>query len=560
MLKLILTHIEDALLFVWNKIKRTSLFIVLTNKIFPVLVFISLVTSSCLKDDLEFDKLETSNWEPSVAVPLAFTSMSIEDLLKNEQDSGNLFIDSNKFCTLIYSGRSLEIKANELVSIPDQHINQEIQLNDTIVDIINTTGDITFSYFENIDFSMPNGVEIDSVTFKNGTIWLTINSRIPANVTIDIIIPDATKNGIPFAQNIMLPYSGTLPVSATLNSELDDYKLDMTNGGVTHNQLRVDYTVHVTTTGTPVEEWNKVNISFAFTGNHFWNVFGYFGQQNLLSPEDTINITLFNSLQGLGTFTIAEPEIKIDFINSFGLPVRASVTKMTGLNGNLTNFVVASGIPDPLPIFYPDLNQIGQSMTGTFTMSNANSNVAAMIANQPKYVISQVQSTTNPDGHLKQNFVTDSSRFAIDMEVKLPLYGNANNFHLIDTLNFNYNNLQNVQELMIRTSLTNGFPIDVNFQIYFVEENFSLLDSLVYTNQLLMPSAIVDPVTGSVISPTLQITDHTLNRTRVLKIMNAKKLIFKASATSVNNGNTEVKIYSDYRFDVNLGAIAKVIL
>jgi hypothetical protein len=43
-----------------------------------------------------------------------------------------------------------------------------------------------------------------------------------------------------------------------------------------------------------------------------------------------------------------------------------------------------------------------------------------------------------------------------------------------------------------------------------------------------------------------------------MNIANAQKLILKASAASVNNGTTDIKIYSDYKFDVNIGAIAKV--
>ena len=146
------------------------------------------------------------------------------------------------------------------------------------------------------------------------------------------------------------------------------------------------------------------------------------------------------------------------------------------------------------------------------------------------------------------------------MEVKLPLYGTAKDFLLRDTVNFSYSNLSNVESLMIRTTLENGFPIDTKFQVYFTDENFNVLDSLVNGDQLLMPSAIVNPVTGKVISSTTKSTDHTLDRARILKIMNAKKLILKAGASSANNSTTNVKIYSNYKFNVNIGAIAKVTL
>jgi len=146
------------------------------------------------------------------------------------------------------------------------------------------------------------------------------------------------------------------------------------------------------------------------------------------------------------------------------------------------------------------------------------------------------------------------------MEVKLPLYGTATDFLLRDTVNFNYANMQNVQSLTIRTSITNGFPLEALWQIYFTDENYTCLDSLVTSNPITMPSATVDGVTGRVVSPSISTTDNTLDRAHILKIMNAKKLIIKAVASSTNHGGQNVKIFSDYTFDVTLGAIAKVIL
>jgi hypothetical protein len=52
--------------------------------------------------------------------------------------------------------------------------------------------------------------------------------------------------------------------------------------------------------------------------------------------------------------------------------------------------------------------------------------------------------------------------------------------------------------------------------------------------------------------------DNSLDRSRILKIMNAKYMIIKANAATYQNGSVNVKIYGDYKFEVNLGVIAKV--
>jgi hypothetical protein len=559
MLNLIKTHIEDAALYIISKVKKTSLYIIIRTRIFPFFcLLLALSLHGCVKDDLDFDKLKHTNYSPDLALPLAYSSLSIEDLMKTESDSGILIIDENKFCTLVYSGQALQMQATDLISVPDQDFNQGIPLNDSIATLINQIGNISFSYSQNVDFSTIQGMQIDSIFLKNGNMKTNFRSGIPADITVTLTIPSLTLNGHSFSQSFQLNYTNSLPVTAIITTPLSGYKIDLTNGGITHNRLKVDYTVSIATTGTAIQGSDNINIDLNFNNINYSKLFGYFGQQALMSPKDTINISLFNALNGCGTFKIAEPEIRFDFVNSFGFPVKARVIQMTGMNGNLTNLVIASGIPDPLPINSPNINQIGQTLTGSFTMNNTNSNVLAMIANQPKYIISQTDNQINPNGNTGENFVVDSSKLTVNMEVKLPLYGTASNFVLNDTVNFSINNLQNIESLIIRTTLENGFPFDTKFQVYFTDENYNKLDSLVYGDRLLMPSAAINPVTGKVTSSTIKSTDHPIDHGRILKIMTAKKLILQAGLSSTNNGNTNVKIYTDYKFKVNLGAIAKV--
>jgi len=521
---------------------------------------LALAFHGCVKDDLDFKKLEQTNYSPDLAVPLAYSSLSIRDLMKNETDSGILVIDQNNFCTLIYSGQALQMKASDMISIPDQDVTQTISLNDSIASFLNQAGTVTFGYTQNIDFSMIQGMELDSVFLKSGIMKTNFKSRIPANISITLTVPALTLNGNAFSESFQLNYSSSLPVTAIISTSMDNYKMDLTNGGIAHNQLKVDYTVTISTTGTPIQGSDNLDIDLHFNNPKYSKLFGYFGQQSMLSPQDTINISLFNANGGVGSFKIAEPEIKVDFLNSFGFPVRARIIQMQGMNGNLSDLVVAHGIPDPLPVNSPNINQIGQELTGSFTMDKNNSNVVAMIANQPKYIISQSENEINPNGNTGENFILDTSKLIVNMEVKLPLYGTAKDFVLNDTVNFNLNNLQNIQSLIIRTSLENGFPFDTRFQVYFTDENYMRLDSLVYGDNLLMPSASVNASTGKVTASTIKSTDHALDHERILKILSAKKLILQAGISSTNNGTTNVKIYADYKFKVNLGAIAKLTL
>ncbi len=561
MFALIRSAVVNACLLAWHRIRTTSLFILIMRKLFsvpPLLLVLSL--SSCLKDDLDFDKLKAPDWQPGVALPLAQSSLSIMDLMKMESDSGILLVDSNNFCTLYYAGRALEWQASDIVAIPPQSDSHAIQVSGPVADLINQAGYAAFSHSAYVDFATTGGAQLDSVFYAGGNVVLQINSRLKANTVLTLTVPGATYQGAPFATTVDLPYQGTIPVSKEIKIDLSRYKLDLTDGGVSHNRLRIDYAVQVTATGSSIQAGDRINIQFGIYTTAFRALFGYFGQQSVLSQPDTLPLTVFNGWQAGAFFTIAEPEIRVDIRNSVGVPIQAQIASMTGINSSQTSFTPATGFPNPLPVPSPAFHQIGQTLTGSFTMNNANSNVHLLIQQQPNLLVSQVGSTTNPAGLTYTNFITDSSRLAVDVEVKLPLYGTARDFMLTDTLDFNYANLDQVAELLIRTHLVNGFPFEADWQIYFTDAAFLVLDSLVTGQHVVMPSAPVDAGTGLVTGTSAATYDNTFDRGRVQRLMQARRIIVRAGISTIDDGSVNVKIYSDYRFTVHLGAVANVLL
>lgn len=549
-----LLQIIDDLVF---RFKKTSVWILITERWYLCLILAPFF-SSCLKDNFDFDKLKDGGWSPDLAMPLAHASMNIQDLMRSESDSGNLVMDSNLFCTLIYTGNATSISSNELVSLPDQSFQTSAQLTTALADIINTQGSLSVSFEQVLDLAFPGGISLDSMTYKSGQMWMNLNMRIPADVNLTITIPSATLNGIAYSSSHFFHYTGTLPVTQNMAVDLAGYKFDLSDNGTAKNKLRVKFDFDITHTGTAITSNHRLNMNCNLNGYKFSSIYGYFGQQAFLSDYDTINITLFNRLDAFSSFVIAKPEIRISFNNSIGVPVRANVVSMKGVDGDFSDLIVAQGFPNPLPVVSPDFSQIGQTLSGEFIMNSSNSNVKQLISAKPKYLLTRIESTINPDGNTGMNFMTDSSKIDIDVEVKLPLHGTAENFVLRDTVDFNYNHLQNVQSMTIRTFISNGFPFDAKWQVYFTDDNYHALDSLVTTGNLFMPSAPVNPDNGKVIQPSTALHDNTLDRSRILKIMNAKYIIIKANAATFQNGNVNVKIYGDYKFEVNLGVIAKV--
>lgn len=533
-----------------------------------ITIFFSIATiiftiSSCIKDNFEFDKLAQTEWNPNLAAPLVYSSLSIQDILTKNDKSGIISIDSNHFCSIIYEGNLFSIIASDLVKIPDQIIPPySASLDLTQIGQLGTNFTITVPYSQTIDFTPgTNNPKMDSVIFKGGTIELAINSDFTYDGKIEIEIPGARKNGLPLKQTLNMDYSGTVPVIVNSIIDLNGYHFDMTNGSTAYNQFIVNYKLTLTSTGSepaPTTS-NHVVLSGEFKNLKFDKIFGDLGQLPLSLDKDTVDIGVFKNAIGSGVISLADPKLTMVISNSYGIPIDARIAELNAYTPGFIPFPV-TGFPTPLPLYSPDKNQIGQTLTGSFTLNSTNSNLSTIIKKVPQSFIYKIDSKTNPNGATHSNFILDSSRFKVDMKVELPLYGTAKDFLLIDTAEFKMeeNFTDQVESATIRTFNSNGFPMDVAMQVYFVDSTYKKLDSLVQPYQLILRSATVNPITGKVTNPNDKIYDVVLTQARVKNLKTAKYLLVKANATTTSGGNTNVKIYSNYKIDLKLGIQANI--
>ncbi|HET6225719.1 MAG TPA: hypothetical protein VFF27_05525 [Bacteroidia bacterium] len=520
-----------------------------------------LMISSCMKDNFEFDKLAQTEWNPSLAAPLVHSSLSIQDILTKNDKSGIISIDSNHFCSIVYEGNLFSIIASDLVKIPDQTIppyTASLDLSQIPIFVSNQT--ITLPYTQTVNFTPgTNNPKMDSVVFKAGTIELAVNSDFNFDGEIKIEIPGAKKNGRILSQTMILDYNGIVPVLANAVIDLNGYRFDMTNGSTAVNQFVVNYEVTLRGVGPSPTTSNRVILSGEFKNLKFDKIFGDLGQLPLSLDKDTVDIGIFKNAIGSGTISLADPRLTMVISNSYGIPIDARIAELDAYTPGSIPFQV-TGFPTPLPLYSPTKSQIGQTLTGSFTLNNSNSNLATIIKKVPQSFIYKIDSKTNPNGPTHENFILDTSRFKVDMKVELPLYGTAKDFLLIDTVDFKMeeNFTDQLESATIRTFNSNGFPMDVAMQVYFADSTYKKLDSLVRPYQLILRSATVNPITGKVTNPNDKIYDVVITPDRVKNLKTAKYLLVKAIATTTSGGNTNVKIYSNYKIDLKLGIQANI--
>lgn len=516
----------------------------------------SLLLTACIKDNFDFKKLGKSPWNPNIAVPLAYSKLTAFDILKETDKNGNIQIDGNNFLTLVYKDRLFSLQAKEIINVPDQSFNTNLSLSNADIATLTGSGSVTVNYTQTITYNAGT-TQIDSILYKFLTLNILTSSDFNHNGTLQVTIPSAKKNGNAF--------QATIPLSANSNTNnyynLSGYMFDMTLGGSTTNTFKILYSLTLTYSGNPTSTTNKVSVQTSFNNNQFDVIYGDIGQLALSPYEDTVLVKLFNNSFGNGTFRFVDPYMEIGINNSFGVPISGNFAYLKGFNpiSNVTYDISnATGIPSPLLI--PTPSSVGQTASSGFTLTNANTGglMTDMINEQPKYIIYKLNSFSNTPPPSTRNFVTDTSRFTIDMNLYLPMHGHAFDFIFQDTLDFEFDAITELENVLIRTYINNGFPIDVTVQAYFVNHDSTTntttyLDSLIVPSQIFMKSANIDLSSGRVTSPSSKTTDVVADRYKLARIEKANKILIRATGASTNNGNTNVKIYSDYILEVKIG-------
>jgi hypothetical protein len=143
------------------------------------------------------------------------------------------------------------------------------------------------------------------------------------------------------------------------------------------------------------------------------------------------------------------------------------------------------------------------------------------------------------------------------MELNIPLDGGAWNFIISDTIPFDLqgNSLENVDAIMLRNYVNNGFPMDIGINIDFVDSLYNVKHTLspgvAYAD--VIPSASIDVSNGKVTQSTKKTTDFMLNKTQIGYLSTVKYIIVRGKANTTNNGIPNVKIYADYKLDLRMG-------
>lgn len=498
---------------------------------------------SCVdKSDYSLDSLTVN---PSIAIPLTHGDLSIKDLIK-DTDSVYVKVYPDDLVYLAYSQTLVTQDIKNLFTIPDKTINQSLPI--PAGTIPPHPKDIrSDSLVEIIDFNL-SPEQLSEVDFKSGTISYSA-SLLPSSsgllFEVNFVSTDLISKKTGKAFNVTTNSTGSVLLSdyiAKLNKNKFNLKLVLV--------LKQSSTSKVITPNT------SVAVNFRMAGMDFDYIKGFFGDQTANPAATALEIGAFGSSLAKTNLSIAQPIVNLIVVNDYGVPLKGTFIK---LEAHKSGAVLPFQINPASPVTIASPTVLGNSATTNVSVTNAKE----LLDFGPTEFYYQISARINQGLTNGNNFLADTSKLRVKLDVEIPLYGHASNIILTDTLKFDLSNIDKSQinQASFKVHIQNELPLDGKIQFYLTDEKFQIIDSLLATSQ-------TDLVKGSTVTSSgdLQVMgvvdeEVPLEDAKINKLFIAKSIIIKSQMnTSKNSAGQfpDVKFKSAYKMNVSLGLKANL--
>lgn len=388
------------------------------------------VLAGCNKD---FESIE---FDPEIAIPLFSATSTLADLFGEDTDTSSLVIQPDGGMMLVYRGDLVRRQGSEIFAA------------------IPTFPGIMLDTVLTAPFTLENQINLIRALFTGGTVTVQVTSNVAEDLDFYLEFPDATRNGETLKIGGEIKYSGNLPVNVVFQ-DVPVAGYEMNVGGL---EVNVRY---VATRKSDGQRVKLPLVLFQIQGITFSYLEGYFGFEEHQIDRDTITIDIFkNVLQG--NLEFADPRVTVFVDNSFGFPLRSSVKVLRFSNETNSADLQSPLLANGFDFAYPSLQEVGQVKTTSFFFDRNNSNIREVFNLYPIYLDYQINAISNPD-QLPDliGFTTDSSYFALRVQVELPLVGKADGFSGDKTYEVDFSGLKDMKRAELKLVAENGLPVEI---------------------------------------------------------------------------------------------------
>ncbi|WMN12430.1 hypothetical protein QYS49_33555 [Marivirga salinae] len=245
-------------------------------------------------------------------------------------------------------------------------------------------------------------------------------------------------------------------------------------------------------------------------------------------------------------FYFDDPQFRIIFTNSMGLPVLFNVN-------NFTTYKDGQETDDPINnAIELEAAPEGSTITSGANFDNIFKNI---INNVPDSVSLQVDGFLDPDNNTTDNYVTKDSYIQGGYEVNLPLKFSLSGLEINQTISLDGIDPQELQYALFKFTSENSLPIDLNFKADLLEEDSTVVMNL-FDGKFLAAGTVSQPESSRSIIR-LEDNPETNNANELEDLKNVRRIGIRATLSTTNNGSEVVEIKSDASVQFNLAVQAK---
>jgi hypothetical protein len=414
---------------------------------------------------------------------------------------------------------------------------------------------------DSVSFDPGDDVEVTNIRMIAGNVSYSLQSGSPLTATVSLTFPTALRSGVPVTESMTVNPNSTFNGNISVDNTIFDLSTISTQP---YNMLPVEHNIIVSSNGQMVSfsSTDEVTISLELPDPDFDYVKGYFGQKTESIDPDTIDLEIKDILDKItGDILISSPSIKLNYANSFALPVEIDLQA----KGYKKTETVDLGL-DPFSLSYPAAPD-ERDKEDVFTIDKTNSSLPELISMPPEKVRFSGSAKMNPLGNTgsRDNYIFGGSRFLGSLEVEIPMEFRINNLQFTDTVD-NFLQIEDSDEdspvdpddfefLRIDITAENGFPLGVSVSVILYDPVAKVNRSTVEADKVLEPAPVDS--NGHVTEPkecsaSIEITREFWNSVDI-----SDKIIFRFTMITTDNGTKDVKIYSDYKIDFKASLVLK---
>jgi len=500
-----------------------------TIKALSFVLAVCVFFASC-KNFEDFNEIEEIELNSAYAIPLINSTANLQDILDEtgkQNDLSGLIIGDDGSMKVTYQ--------NEAITQHMSDFFEDIPSFPLVIPL--NSNQIPFDIFE--------GVDVQQFNLKSGTLSFELESFHQENINVLITIPNLIKDGVAFNVTQTIEYNGNSPSIASISPfDLTGYSLNLPNG-----ELEVYYQAN-NNNGDNLQ----INPIIGMAENWDYEYMqGVWEKDTINLSRDTLAIDIFDNWVD-GTINFADPRLSIFIENSFGFPTMAQVEELKVVTASGDEMYLQSSLFDtPLYLEYPALTEVNASKQTALIFNKNNSNIVDILNSKPTQIIYSITAVINPNENTNINgFMTDQSSMSISLETELPIHGSASGFEIEEPLETDLSDLDEIDWAEFKIITDNGLPVDLGIQLYFTNDLGERIDSLYTGYEALTESALVNN-TGDVVSSTEKVTLVEISAERMENIKQSNNMMVGVTFSTVDGGNTPVKILTSHQLDVKVG-------